>query len=836
MKRSALALLFATTVAHSADRFPFVIPWDDATPTIVDLSAWNEKPAGKDGFVVAKDGHLFAGEKRIRFFGVNFCFGANFPDKEAAPKIAARLAKLGVNCVRFHHMDMQSAPAGIFANDGVALDPERLERLDFFVAQLKEQGIYTNLNLHVSRTHPDRPPAEKTGNPVFDKGVDNFSAAMIALQKDYARALLTHVNPHTGNAYAQEPAVAFVEINNENALLHEWHTGGLDGIASVYREELSTLWTQFLSGRGSDDELRRRFAEGAREAGSEMLLAGSTHSHSGWAIEEHEGAKASVRVTGDVMELTTSGAAKEPWHAQMTRGWLQVNEGEGYTLRFRAKSGGTERIQVVLSQAHEPWQPFDSREVVLGPEWQDFSVDLRATSDDKNARVSFSGLARTVPTTFAFTGFSLRRTAVDGTIARNAAGKFAAFTRADFARRTPGAQEEWMRFLWSAEEGYWPAMRRFLREDLGVRALVIGTQLGWSPFPIQQTMDVLDSHAYWQHPEFPGRSWDPANWKIKNLPMAGAPGGGTLPPLALQRVDDKPYLCTEYNHSAPNSYDAETFPLLCAYAALQDWDGVFAFAYSHRTDEWDKRYVSSFFDIDQHPTKLATLPAALSLFRRGDVSVARESSIAAIHINDAILQAGRTGPRLGAELFGVKSAEALIRRVGVRQADGENFAARPAPGGPSFTSDTNELTWNTEKRVVLINAPRSKGVIGEGKGRSYDLGDVKIAVQSDWACVQATVVEGESFAKARKILITAVGSVENTGMKWHDADKTTVGQDWGKAPSLVEGIAATLTFPSAKKAWALDERGKRRGEVPVRDGVIVLKPGAHAVWFEVAGE
>lgn len=831
-----LAFVLASVALHAGEMFPFVVPWDDAAPSITDLSAWNEKPAGKHGFIVAKGGHLFAGKKRIRFFGVNLCFGANFPGKDAAPKIAARLAKLGVNCVRFHHMDAQAAPAGIFAKDGTTLDPERLDRLDFFIAQLKAHGIYANLNLHVSRTHPDRPRDEKKSNPSYDKGVDNFSARMIELQRDYARALLGHVNPYTGNTYAREPAIAFVEINNENALLHEWHTGGLDEIAAPYRDELSALWTQFLSGRGSEETLRARFAEGAREPGPELLAGGSTHTHSGWAIEQHEGARCAVNIEGDVMNVTVSGAATEPWHAQMTRSNLRVSDGESYALRFRAKCAGREEIRVALTQAHAPWQIFDSREVVLGPEWREFSVDLRATGDESNARISISNLARTSATTFSFADFSLRRAEIDGSLTRDASGKFPAFTRSYFARCTPALQDEWIRFLWSVEEHYWPEMRRFLREDLGVRALIIGTQLGWSPFPIQQTMDVIDSHAYWQHPHFPGRPWDSENWTVRNVPMAGAADAGTLPRLALQRVAGKPYVCTEYNHAAPNSYSAEAFPLVCAYAALQDWDGVFAFAYSHRTDDWDTQRFASFFDIDQHPAKLATLPAALALFRRGDVNAAREENIASVQIDAAISQTARTGPRLGAEWFGVKWPEALIRRVGVRLGDDENFSARPLPAGPRYTSDTSQLTWDTERKVVLIDTPRSKAVIGGGRGRSFDLGGVRIAIESEWACVHATVIDGDSFADATRVLVTAAGGAENTGMKWGDAERSSVGRDWGSAPSRVEGVAASIALPSVRTAWALDERGQRRDEVPVRDGVLTLRPGARAVWFEIARE
>ena len=55
-------------------------------------------------------------------------------------------------------------------------------------------------------------------------------------------------------------------------------------------------------------------------------------------------------------------------------------------------------------------------------------------------------------------------------------------------------------------------------------------------------------------------------------------------------------------------------------------------------------------------------------------------------------------------------------------------------------------------------------------------------------------------------------------MKWKDERRNSVGTQWGKAPSLVEGIQAEIGFPSGVKvtgAWALDEKGARGKEVPV---------------------
>src|SRR5436190_2486608 len=75
--------------------FPFTFPGYDSSPTAIDLSYLNEKPAGRSGFLRAQDGVVRDGAgRRVRWFGVNFANGADFPDKTLAPVLAARLAKM----------------------------------------------------------------------------------------------------------------------------------------------------------------------------------------------------------------------------------------------------------------------------------------------------------------------------------------------------------------------------------------------------------------------------------------------------------------------------------------------------------------------------------------------------------------------------------------------------------------------------------------------------------------------------------------------------------------------------------------------------------------------
>jgi hypothetical protein len=99
-----LVVLLSTSLLRaqtSDEMFPFVISGlsAPASNSIVDMSWLNDKPAGGHGCARAKDGHFVDDRgKRIRFLASNFTFGSCFPDYDTADKLAARLARLSINC------------------------------------------------------------------------------------------------------------------------------------------------------------------------------------------------------------------------------------------------------------------------------------------------------------------------------------------------------------------------------------------------------------------------------------------------------------------------------------------------------------------------------------------------------------------------------------------------------------------------------------------------------------------------------------------------------------------------------------------------------------------
>ncbi|MBS1208439.1 MAG: hypothetical protein H6R19_837 [Proteobacteria bacterium] len=840
-----VCLALPARLAIAGELFPFVMPWAEDTPSasanLTNLSAWNEKPAGKHGFVRVEDGHLYAGSERIRLLGGNIVFGSTAPDHATADKLAARMARFGINVVRFHHMDSSVAPNGLLLKDGKSFDTEVLERMDYFIAALKREGIYADLNLHVGRKYPGFKDWGE-GSPKYWKGVDNFYPPMIAMQHDYARELLLHRNPYTGNRYIEEPAVALIEINNENGLLREWRTGGLNGITEPYRGELQRQWQSWLRAKYKDTAALRA-AWGLREEalGAEMLNATPNvkGGEAGWNLQLIDSAKASLSQTADGLDLVMTSASRENWHTQLHQNRLAFKMDQPYTLTLRLRADKPLKLSLQAMQAHAPWQHLWDQTIEVGTSWQDYKITFAPSQGDDVARLTLGGLGQ-LTGRLQIASASLRPGGVLGLKPGESleAGTVDIIGSGDLMSRTRAGQQDWIQFLWDVENGYWRSFQTFLKQELGAKPLIVGTQVSYSPAPIQAALDVVDGHAYWQHPNFPGKPWDMDNWKIGNTPMAGIDGAGTLADLALRRYPGKPFIVTEYNHPNPNQYQAEALPLAAAYGALQDWDGLFLYSFGAHDRKWDSGMIDRFFDSHANPVKMASFLSAAALFRRGDIRAA-QAKTQALPPQQAWIDALRASYKMpGADNLGAPRNAVLQGAVNITT---PAAAALPLP----VKSETGELVWGLDGvngKTVVIDSPRSKGLIGARLGKPYDAHGVTLellAARNDWGVLMVNLIEGRDFAGPGRVLISALGQVENTGQRWLDEKKTTVGRSFGSAPTVVEGLAAHITLPVAAsrvRAWALDERGKRREEIRVTGSeraTLEIGEKWRTLWYEI---
>lgn len=863
LRSSTLRLLAFLLLSHLSLRaaeetlFPFVLPWDDSSEGITNVSSWLDKPAGAAGPIrVSDDAHFYVGEKRIRFVGINMSFAAGLPEKADGERIARRLAKFGINVVRFHHMDTAEWPNGICkrgSNRSGELDPEALDRLDSFIAQLKANGIYANINLLVGRrfNEADGLPHEIETLDWKDRAVVGFwNAKHLDLQKEFAKALLGRTNAYTNLSYTNDPTVAFVEINNESGLVHSWLGGKVDEYPELFLDDLERQWNDWLKQRYQTvDRLREAWSEGAQPLGDEMLKNGRFgEGLQAWNLERHQGADATTTTAEGALQLRVNRTGPETWHLQLTQGGLSFECGKAYSVSFRAKAKSPQEISVGVVQSHGTYSNLGlSARAELSNEWRDFRYVFNASIAEEKARVSFASFGGP-GSEVELTNVSVRPGGVEGLRAGEQLGGVSRFEKVYYGQRTPAAQRDWMRFLVELEDRYWQGMASYLKNDLKVNALVAGTIGGCSPLNVQAKLDWVDTHSYWQHPRFPRKPWDPGDWIVPNQTMVNE-RGGTLPGLALKRVAGKPHTVTEYNHPAPNTFSSEGFLLLAAYAALQDWDAIYAYSYAHTRNgakDWDSQRMNSYFDIDQHPTKMATLVGAAAMFLRGDVKAAKQSFVAPLPMDAEVdlLRTAKAWSLVDGGQVGLPRELALVSRVAVSTAATSTSApASPDVASPSrLDSDSGELSWDvTEpgRGVVTINSESTKGVIGYGGGKRFPLGSITIepgaSMQDGWSTVTVSKMNAAAY------LVTVTGVAENTGMGWKNAEKNTVGRDWGTAPSIVEGVPVTVTIDVAGKAkvqaWALDGRGQRTQSVPVSvaNGKAILEVGPkwRTLWYEM---
>lgn len=839
LKRALLATAAALflSVAARADLPPaatdftdFPMAWTPDAPGDVDASFLLPKPAGALGSVTVRDGHFFTGDKRLRLWGVNFAFSACFPTHEQADGVARRLSRYGINAVRLHHMDAQKFPNGIWADEkGELMSPEALERLDYLVAALKREGVYVDLNLHVSRNWSKAHGWENADKlpESYDKMLDVFHPDLIAANAQYARDLLGHVNAYTKTAYAQEPAVAVVEINNEDTLFLWGGEAALAKLPEPYAGLLKHQWNGWLAKKyASRDALKSAWAEGEQPLGPNLLSVDLKKAN----VEQHGDAKASAAAGtladgAPAAKIDVTKTDGTDWHAQWTVAPARLTKGTFYTVSFVAKAEKPTTVTVSVSQTKSPWGNLGlAAPVKLDTNEREYAFGFAAANDDDAARIAFAighdvdqiALGRLQVREGGRLGLRDEEDATKATVASHAPG------RSDTRQRTA----DWFDFLQQTDEAYFVSQLHFLKDQVGVRCPITGS-IGLGPLGTlsQSKMDFVDAHAYWDHPTFPHRQWDMKDWLIKNTPMVDKPEGATLWQLAATRVAGKPFTVTEYNHAAPNEWEAECVPFIAAYAALQDWDGVFLFAYAHG-HPYDKQKTASFFDIEGNPLKMPLMPLAARLFLGGAVQPLPPLTV---HPKRAPML--ETGSRyyytvwpFVRDVLAVKWQDAMEKRLAL-SFDGAE--ANAAAGGPAPRWTVN----GPGTGQFSLDAPNAAVRVGFFGGTSTKLGPVTIKqIDSPFTVFLLVAADPrQSLESADRLLLAAVGRARNTDMQW-DAGHHTVADHWGRTPTQIETVRAMIDVGPSRELIPLNAEGAPTTALPSGDANLA---GAKTLWFEI---
>jgi hypothetical protein len=705
----AIPLLLAGMLAHAATdyhagRTPsdlssqpvFAVDWRGAETPAFDLSSLLEAPAGKHGHIIIREGRLaFPDGRRFRIWGVNATGSAGLPAKTNAPQLAARLAGLGINCVRFHMLD-RVAPGGLIAakrDDTRQLDPDQLDRLDFFLAELKKWGIYSDLNLNVGRTY-------KAGDGVrdfeylgFAKAVTFFDERLLELQREFARQLLTHRNPYTGLDYTADPAVALVEFLNENSLVESWMDNRLRGLNT--RKNPGT-WTDITAAYAAD-----------------------------------------------------------------------------LTARYNAWLG-------------EKYSPETLRQ------WREAA-----------------GLSPTNP---------IPRLAPD-----------------QFGRAQPERFHAEAEFYLDVERRFYLGMTRFLRQELGVKSLLVGNsdhshyKTGYPQLAGISLLDVVDSHVYWQHPN---ALTDPATGRqtgftIGNTPMVDDPLFSTVVQLSRSAFAAKPFTVSEVNHPFPNEFACEGIPILAAYGALQDWDGIFWYTLAHQDVGSLEPYMRGHFDFATEPVKMAQIPAGALMFLRADVQPARRTmqrSLSRQQVRGSILLSSKEHRPYFTPGFPLALPLQHGSRIG--SLDGSATVVPASTNLGPIVSDTGELTWTYGEKgsgLVSVNTDRSQALVGFLGAHPARLKHLFVESRTPFCAVTLSALDDRPIAGASLLLLTATARMANTDMVWNEK-RNSLGS-WGKAPTRIEPVAGSIRLVGLAQAKSVTARPLNGAGAPMESEIKAARVG-----------
>ncbi len=858
--------------------YPFPIDQDGLSGA-PDFSFLNQPLEAKDRIFV-RDGKFYrvgadltpntGDDERVRMFGVNLAFGANFPTPEDAPRIARRLRRMGVNLVRFHHMDSQpdSNPANansiLTTGPYPAFNPISMARLRTFLDALKAEGIYANINVkvgYVFRPAVDQVPALPAGVtfPAQSKPLHMIEPRMVALQAEYAERLLGALE------LRDDPVLAMVELNNETSLLYSWQTGEFDRtVVGEYAGEARRQWNAFLGvDRASTGEIRQ--AWGASTSDGPELLPDR------WApLEVHSPARARLETAGDATKVTLDQIGNwvilKQVNFTLTAGTSYIAEVE---IRADLPDGQTGRVDWRVGQDQSPWGTAASRTLTVTNQWQKVRWGF-AASVGAAASGRFGLWLENAGGPVYVRNTSLREAGLRG-LDESESLEAANIAMPDGLQ--PGTQartNDFIRFLADRDNSYSRRLLAGVRASVDPLVPVTGTQQEFSglmALDSQAGLDYFDKHWYVDHYSFPNVSWDGRDWRFRDISNL-ASGLDPFLQAATARPHGFPYTVSEFNQPWPNTYAAEMNPAFSVFAAFQDWDALMHFAYAHGRG-WDDG-VPNGFNLNGDWTKYPNVGQSAWLFRSGVIATGREPMDLPAPLEQRIryTRERRSG---GFNAFFTAAGQyeprnAVIHPVRLRpDLDGPLPEAARAKITFPAVSDTGEMTYDQPARLFLVHAPQAAGVFGFVGRTRVTAGalDVELAESArGFASILLTALDGRPIAESRRMLLSNPGYTLRTApgsnppepqtivpygtgyftLKPDLANKPSGNLNGGVGPVWMERVEAVVfvrTQTPAMAVYPLRPNGERMAplEIEKTDEGYRLRLSAGTPWYEwVAAE
>lgn len=266
----------------------------------VDLTDWLDKPAGKHGFMTMQgDDFAFEDGTKVKFWGVNICGTRPFSGEEKVRSWVRFLTKYGINSVRFHKFTWD-ATDGIHSTE---ITRENWSRFDYFCKTLQDAGVYYSWShIYGHRLMPADSARVIAYQEVRDTkfpwshlngttaSLVNFAEDLQAVNIELTINMLNHVNPLTGKRYAEDPALTFIELQNEDNI----YWGAMEETLKqtpTYRKILCEKFSKWLKQKyGSDEALDRAWNNKGRDKDQSIekgnIYPNPNHGYFSYAYEQ----------------------------------------------------------------------------------------------------------------------------------------------------------------------------------------------------------------------------------------------------------------------------------------------------------------------------------------------------------------------------------------------------------------------------------------------------------------------------------------------------------------------------------------------------------------------
>lgn len=387
-----------------------------------------------------------------------------------------------------------------------------------------------------------------------------------------------------------------------------------------------------------------------------------------------------------------------------------------------------------------------------------------------------------------------------------------------------------LRFLVDVQRGFYKGIVAWMRQELGVRALISCSN--WhtaDPRTLQplerwsyEVGDLIDAHGY-----FGGRhEGEGSSYSIRPGHRFGDrsalrdPGGN---PLLQAQYADRPFWISEIGWPGPNAYKVE-FPFLASVlSARQGISGLCFFAL-HGGGGWEGTAQKFPLAI---PSLLGQFPGFALLYRRGDLPTPRPALVETLSLEDLYRFRGSLVARRpsldelrskGLTLGKASSDKSLpaqwlgpvLWRIQKKPSGIQNRSGLGYDENRFLDPDSGEaLALDAKRGLLLLDRPRAQGVVGfVGAAGRLSLGDVGFECDNEFASLLAISLDDKPLGKSHRILV-------QMGTREHPYGWKTRGDrilDVGGPPLQVERLRAQIFFADTRPTWKatiLDASGRR---------------------------